>query len=54
MTDESPRSRVLGAGYTPAWWTLPAERFLAPGGAPRTVSLEEAIAEIDRGPKDDE
>jgi hypothetical protein len=50
MTDErtvSSRSRVLEAGYLPALWLAPAERFLPPGGPPRTVSIDEAIAEID-------
>jgi hypothetical protein len=49
MTDEQtvpPRSRVLNAGYLPAPW-LPGERFLPPGGPPRTVSLEQALEEID-------
>ena len=51
MTDEqtvSARNRVLSAGYLPALWLAPDERFLPPGGPPRTVGLEEALAEIDQ------
>jgi hypothetical protein len=41
------RARVLAADYTPALWLARDERFLPPGVADRTVSLQEALEEID-------
>lgn len=53
MTPED-RQRVIAAGYVPALWLAPDQRFLAPGdGPPRTVSLEEALAELGQGSEDD-
>ena len=42
-----PRQLLAQHGYTPALWLAPGQRFLAPGGVLRTVSLEEALAEIE-------
>ena len=53
MSDDD-RARVIAAGYVPALWVAPDQRYLPPNPPPRTVSLAEALAEIDTEEADDE
>lgn len=43
----SPEEKVARAGYTRALWFIGEVRYLPPGSADRTVTLEEALAELE-------
>ena len=43
----SPEERLAAAGYVRALWFPGEQRYLPPGPPPRTVTLQEALEEID-------
>ena len=44
----SPEERLAAAGYVRALWFPGEQRYLPPGPPPRTVTLQEALEEIDQ------